>query len=68
MKLLIKKDVSEIIINDLDPAIASFWQNVLDSSDDLVSFINDVDITLPKWGRTAKYIQILKNKSIERVF
>lgn len=65
MKLLIKKDVSEIIINDLDPAIASFWQNILDSSDDLVSFINDVDITLPKWEEQRNIYRSLRTKALK---
>lgn len=51
LKLLFDGLVSRICLNDLDPAIWSFWHSVLDRSDELVALIQSTDVTLDEWRR-----------------
>ncbi len=48
----------KIIINDLDPAIYSFWQSVLYDTDRLVKMISKTSVTMNTW---AKQKRILEN-------
>ena len=41
--------VSDIIINDKDPAIYWFWKAATEESDRLVTWINSVDVTIQQW-------------------
>jgi DNA adenine methylase len=49
LKLLLHDDVPSIIINDIDPAIFSFWYCVLNRADDLCSLIESTPITMHEW-------------------
>lgn len=49
LKLLLKNDVSRIIINDADPAIYAVWNAVLNSPEELCRFIDDVTISVEEW-------------------
>ena len=49
LKLLINGDVKRIVINDFDPAIYSFWNNVLNNTDDICNFIRTVEISVDEW-------------------
>ncbi len=51
LKLLLNKDVSRIVINDSDPAIYSFWNSVLNHSQELCSFIAAVPLNYAEWLR-----------------
>lgn len=51
LKLLINGDVKRIVINDFDPAIYSFWYNVLNNTDDICDFIRTVEISVNEWAR-----------------
>jgi DNA adenine methylase len=51
IKLLISGDVEHIIINDLDPAVYSFWKSILDCTDEFCDRVQNVDITLDEWHR-----------------
>lgn len=54
--LLMDEYVSEIYINDLDPSIYSFWWTVLNRPDDLISWIEEVEISIDEWKK-CKEIQ-----------
>ncbi len=58
IKLLLNKDVSNIVINDIDPAIYAFWYSVLNQPEDLCKRILECKITL---AERENQIQILKN-------
>lgn len=47
--LLLNGDVSEIIINDIDPAIYSFWFSVINHNNELCRKIEDSLVTIENW-------------------
>lgn len=47
--LLRAEAVSQIHINDADPAVHAFWRAVLQRSDDLCEFIETVPLTVEEW-------------------
>lgn len=52
--------VSDIHINDVDPAIWSFWHSVLNDTNNFVDAILSTDITIAEWER-QKEIYRIKN-------
>lgn len=66
LKLLIKKDVDRIVINDSDPAIFSIWKAILETPDELCHFIESVPITVEEWEKQKEiYITIHEKPSLE---
>jgi len=59
IKLLLRNNVSQIVINDIDPAIYSFWHSVLNQPEDLCRRIMECKISIEE---REKQIQILKNQ------
>lgn len=57
--LLLNKYVRKIIINDLDPAIYSFWQSILFDTDNMINLIRKTPVTMSTW---RKQKNILENK------
>lgn len=55
LDLLINEYVSHIHINDIDLAIYSFWEAVLNDTDNLSKKIKDIEISVDEWHR-QKYI------------
>lgn len=51
LSLLLNGTVSQIHLNDLDPAIYSFWWAVLRKSDALVRLIDESPLTVSEWER-----------------
>lgn len=51
IQLLLKGDVDSIIINDFDTAIYSFWQSVLNDTDNLINLIENTPINIEEWNR-----------------
>lgn len=49
IKLLLKGDVSSIIINDLDRAVFCMWDRIVNHSEALCEFIDKVDISIESW-------------------
>lgn len=62
LALLFDGYVSDIHVNDLDPAIWCFWHSVLEHNKELVSLINSTPITIEEWHK-QKAIQIEANVS-----
>lgn len=58
--LLVNEYVRNILINDADPAVYSFWYSVLNNTDDLCALIHDCKIDMDNW---FKQKDILKNTS-----
>lgn len=58
LRLLMNGLVSDIHINDLDPSIYAFWHAVIHQTEELCSWINEVDIDIPTWEH---YRQIQKD-------
>ena len=49
ISLLLKGHVKGLFLNDLDPAIYSFWRAVKECPDDLISRIDSARITIEEW-------------------
>lgn len=56
--LLMHGYVDHIIINDLDPAVYSFWWSVLNDTESFIELINKTDVTIDNW---FKQKEIMKN-------
>lgn len=65
LKLLLKGNVSNIVLNDFDIAIYSFWYSVFNYTDDLCRLIEITPITLDE---REKHIDVLKNKNEHSTF
>lgn len=51
IKLLLEGKVSQLILNDLNPAIYAFWWSVLNRSNELVKKINKTPVTIDEWKK-----------------
>ncbi|MBV4438760.1 DNA adenine methylase [Clostridium tyrobutyricum] len=51
LDLLENDIVSQIVINDLDKGIYSFWRSVLNETDRFIDAINDVPLDINEWNR-----------------
>jgi DNA adenine methylase len=49
INLLFHGIVNQIVINDYDPAVYAFWFSVLNNTDDFVSKISSVPLTINEW-------------------
>lgn len=56
MTLLLNGYVDQIYINDIDPAIYSFWFSVLYHNDGLCQMIEEADVTVEQWRHHRKII------------
>lgn len=60
LKLLLNQNVENIIINDFDHAIYSFWYSVLNYADDFCERIHNEKINMDSW---YKYRSIYQNRT-----
>lgn len=51
MKLLLDGYVDRIYLNDIDPAIYSFWRSVLHHTNELCELIEQTEITIEEWHK-----------------
>ncbi len=56
--LLLDAYVEQIIINDIDPAIYSFWYSVLYYADDLCQLIMSTQVTIDEWHRQKEIFDL----------
>lgn len=69
LKLLLNDDVKRIVINDLDPAIYSFWHSILYETDAFCDLINSTPITLDEWKKQrSTYINCSDSISLDLGF
>jgi DNA adenine methylase len=54
--LLMQGHVDHIIINDVDPAIYSFWRAVTGANESLLSMIRNTPITMDTWERQREVL------------
>ncbi|HGM5880694.1 DNA adenine methylase [Stenotrophomonas maltophilia] len=50
-KLLLENYVSEVVINDIDASVYSFWASVLRHTDELCERIENTAVTIEEWQR-----------------
>ena len=63
LELLLEECVREIVINDIDPSIYSFWHSVLHETDALLAKIQDTPLDMDEWRRQK---QIYKDNDSEQ--
>lgn len=69
LRLLLNNDVKRIVINDLDPAIYSFWYCVLNYPDELSRLIHDTPVTTEQWAIEKEiYMQGYQHNLLEYAF
>lgn len=51
ISLLVRNRIARLVINDLDPAVHSFWRAVLEESARFVERIQSIPLTLSEWDR-----------------
>ena len=66
LKLLFSGKVAQIVINDMDKAIFSFWKVAVDNTDFLINRVREVDINIEEWKR-QKAIYNDSSSSIENL-
>ena len=54
LSLLYREQVSEIYLNDLDPAIHAFWRCVLARNEDFVHRLSEIPVTPDEWSKQKK--------------
>jgi DNA adenine methylase len=54
--LLLNGRVERVVINDLNPAIFSFWHSVLNNVDGLCERIEETPVTIDEWHRQKKVL------------
>ena len=61
MSLLLNNKVSQVILNDYDPAIYSVWYAILNHADNMVKKILNTPVTLEEWHKQRAIYNRLKN-------
>ncbi|MBP3883543.1 MAG: DNA adenine methylase [Olsenella sp.] len=49
IKLLVRERVSRLLLNDIDPAVYSMWDVIVNRPDELCRFISEVPLTVEEW-------------------
>ena len=65
MKLLLKGDVSKVVLNDYDPAVYSIWDAVVNHPDELCAYIESVSMGMAEWERCREIYQGAEEPSLE---
>lgn len=68
LELLEKGIVNDIVINDLDKGIYSFWRAILTETDRFVNDIRTVELTIDEWNRQKKIVEDCSRYSYELGF
>lgn len=68
LALLYDGVVSDIHINDIDPAIWAFWNSVLEDTEDFISLMDKTPITLKEWRRQQKILRECSSDSLSLGF
>ena len=68
IELLEKDIVSEIVINDLDKGIYSFWRAILTEKDRFINDIQTVELTIDEWNKQRQIISNCSRYSYELGF
>ncbi len=63
LSLLFGGFVSDIHVNDIDPAIWSFWYSVLNHTDEFIRLIEKTPVNVKEWKRQRQIIQSVETGS-----
>jgi len=62
LSLLIQKDVQQIVINDYDKAIYSFWRAIIEETDAFISLIKNTPVNIETWKKQKSIYENERNK------
>ena len=62
LSLLYSGHVSQIHLNDIDRSVWAFWQSVLNHTDELIDWIEKIDVTIDEWER-QRSVQFRKGEA-----
>ena len=65
VKLLLKGDVSRIVLNDVDPAVFSMWDAIVNHPEELCSFLAGTEPTVDEWERQHDLLVSSDSPSLE---
>lgn len=65
VKLLLKGDVSRIVLNDVDPAVFSMWDAIVNHPEELCSFLAGTEPTVDEWDRQHDLLASSSSPSLE---
>ncbi len=51
LSLLFTERVSEVYLNDFDPAVHAFWQSVLEHTPDMLALVRRTPVTVREWEK-----------------
>lgn len=68
LELLEKNVVKDIVINDLDKGIYSFWRAILTETDRFINDVQTVDLTIQEWQNQRAIIEKCRKYSYELGF
>ncbi len=63
ISLLRREAVTDVFLNDIDPAVFAFWQSVRDDSKGLCRRISECPVTLKEWERQREILQNPSNRA-----
>lgn len=65
MKLLLRNDISRVVLNDCDPAIYSIWDVIVNHPNELCEFIETVPLDMDEWHRCRSLYRKVTKPSVE---
>ena len=68
LSLLLNGTVKNIVINDYDKAIYSFWRAIKQEPDALIELINDTPITIDQWYKQKEIYSTASTYSLDLAF
>ncbi len=68
LELLEKEIVGDIVINDFDKGIYSFWRAILSDTDRFINDIRNIGLTIDEWNRQRQIIDNCNRYSYELGF
>lgn len=68
LALLTQNDVNQIVINDYDIAIYSFWRAIIEETDAFISLIENTSVDIETWEKQKQIYNIQKEYSLELGF
>ncbi len=62
LELLYSGYVSDIHINDIDPAIYSFWKSITQHTEEFLKILHDTPVTMEEWYKQKEILNDAENK------
>lgn len=65
VKLLLRGRVSRIVLNDVDPAVYSMWDAIVNHADELCAFLTEVPLSIDEWRSMKDVFESSSGPSLE---